>query len=164
VFDRQIRGTEDPDLPGELAHVGLELRTSADPAQLADGAASLWLGATLSGAKVATVFDGGPAQAAGLSPGDEIVALDGFRAATEAELRSLVGARRAGDRAILTVFRRHRLLELSIAIAPAPPTRYEIATRPEAGPAAARYQQWLGEPYPAAGQVLATVTTTARWV
>jgi predicted metalloprotease with PDZ domain len=164
VFERQIRGTEDPDLPGELAHVGLELRASADPAQLADGASSLWLGATLSGAKVTAVFDGGPAQAAGLSPGDEVVALDGFRAATEAELRSLVGARRAGDRAALTVFRRHRLLELPIAIGPAPPTRYELATRPEPGPAAARYQQWLGEPYPASGQVLATVTTTARWV
>ncbi|HSK00484.1 MAG TPA: PDZ domain-containing protein [Kofleriaceae bacterium] len=164
VFERQIRGAEDPDLPGELAHVGLELRASADPAQLADGASSLWLGATVAGAKVTGVFDGGPAQAAGLSPGDEVVALDGFRAASEAELRSLVGARRAGDRALLTVFRRHRLLELPIVIGPAPPTRYEIAARAEPGPAAARYQQWLGEPYPPAGQVLATVTTTARWV
>jgi predicted metalloprotease with PDZ domain len=164
VFERQIRGAEDPDLPGELAHVGLELRASADPAQLADGGSSLWLGATVAGAKVTGVFDGGPAQAAGLSPGDEVVALDGFRAASEAELRSLVGARRPGDRALLTVFRRHRLLELPIVIGPAPPTRYEIVARAEPGPAAARYQQWLGEPYPPAGQVLATVTTTARWV
>jgi predicted metalloprotease with PDZ domain len=164
VFERQIRGTEDPDLPGELAHVGLELRTSADPAQLVDGASSLWIGATVAGAKVTAVFDGGPAQAAGLSPGDEVVALDRFRAGSEAELRGMIGARRAGERAVLTVFRRHRLVELPIAIAPAPPTRYELATRAEPGPAAARFQQWLGEPYPAAAQVLATVTTTARWV
>jgi predicted metalloprotease with PDZ domain len=163
VFERQIRGTEDPDLPGELLHVGLELRAGTDPSQVADGASALWLGATLSGAKVTAVFDGGPAQAAGLSPGDEVVALDGFRATSEGELRNLVGARRAGDRAVLTVFRRHRLLELPIAIGPAPPTRYELLARPEPGPAAARYQQWLGEPYPAAG-ILATVTTTARWV
>jgi predicted metalloprotease with PDZ domain len=163
VFERQIRGTEDPDLPGELAHVGLELRASTDPAQLADGGSAVWLGATLAGARVTAVFDGGPAQAAGLSPGDEIVALDGFRAGGEAELRLLAGARRPGDRAILTAFRRHRLIELPIAIGPAPPTRYEIATRPEPGSAAARYQQWLGEPYPT-GQILATVTTTARWV
>ena len=164
VFERQVRGTEDPDLARELFHVGLELRVSADPAQLADGASSLWIGATLSGAKVTAVFDGGPAQAAGLSPGDEVVALDGFRAGSEGELRGMVGARRAGDRALLTVFRRHRLVELAVAIGPAPPTRYEIATRAEPGAAAARFQQWLGEPYPPAVQVLATVTTTARWV
>lgn len=163
VFDRQIRGTEDPDLPGELAHVGLELRAAADPAQLAEGGAAVWLGATCAGARIATVFDGGPAQAAGLSPGDELVALDGFRAATEADLRSLVGARRVGDRAVLTVFRRHRLVEVPIAIGAAPPTRYELASRPDPGPAAARYQKWLGEAYPAA-QVVASVTTTARWV
>lgn len=163
VFERQIRGTEDPDLPQELAHVGLELRASTDPALCADGASALWLGATLSGARVSAVFDGGPAQAAGLSPGDEVVALDGFRAGAEGELRGLVGARRAGDRALLTVFRRSRLLELPIAIGPAPPTRYEIAARADPGPAAARYEQWLGEPFPA-GQILATVTTTARWV
>ena len=163
VFERQIRGTEDPDLPGELAYVGLELRAGTDPAQIADGASALWLGATLSGAKVTAVFDGGPAQAAGLSPGDEVVALDGFRAAAESDLRSLVGAHRAGDRAILTVFRRHRLTELPVLLEAAPPSRYELASRPDPGPAAARYQQWLGEPYPAA-QVLATVTATARWV
>ena len=41
----------DPDLAGELAHLGLELRASADPAQTADGASALWLGATLSGSE-----------------------------------------------------------------------------------------------------------------
>ncbi|HWO25759.1 MAG TPA: PDZ domain-containing protein [Kofleriaceae bacterium] len=164
VFERQIRGTEDPDLVGELSHVGLELRASTDPAQLADGASALWIGATLSGAKVVSVFDGGPAQAAGLSPGDEVVALDGFRAGTDSELRLLIGARRAGDRAVLTVFRRHRLFEVPILLGAAPPTRYEIASRADPGSAAARYQQWLGDPYPAAPQILATITTTARWV
>jgi hypothetical protein len=75
VFERQIRGTADPELPEELKHVGLELRTSADPAQVCDGASALWLGATLTGTKVTGVFEGGPAHAAGLSPGDELIAL-----------------------------------------------------------------------------------------
>ncbi|MBC7978087.1 MAG: M61 family metallopeptidase, partial [Myxococcales bacterium] len=52
VFDRQIRGVDDPDLAEELRHVGLELRASADPAQVADGASAVWLGATLGGTKV----------------------------------------------------------------------------------------------------------------
>ncbi|MGE0868385.1 MAG: M61 family metallopeptidase [Kofleriaceae bacterium] len=163
VFDRQIRGTDDPDLADELRHVGLELRTSADPSQVADGAASVWLGVTIGGTKVTGVFDQSPAQLAGLSPGDEIIAIDRFRAASDAELRTLVSARRAGDQLAISAFRRHQLIELPVVVAAAPPTRYEIVGAAEPGPAADRYQAWLGEPHPGA-QVLATVTTTSRWL
>jgi predicted metalloprotease with PDZ domain len=163
VFDRQIRGTADPELVEELRHVGLELRAISDPAQLADAGRPVWLGATLSGGRVTAVHDDSPAQAAGLSPGDEIIALDGFRVTGDADLRTLAGALGPGDRIELAVFRRARLLRLPLTLGPAPPTRYEIAGVPDAGPAAARYQVWLGEPHPGA-QVMATVTTTARWV
>ncbi|MBA3393038.1 MAG: M61 family metallopeptidase [Deltaproteobacteria bacterium] len=163
VFDRQIRGTADPDLAGELAHVGLELRASADPAQVTDGATALWLGATATGTKLTAVFDSGPAHVAGLSPGDEIIALDGFRTTSEADLRNLAGARKIGDKVAVAVFRRHRLLEVPIHLGAAPPTRYEIIGIAEPGPAAARYQAWLGELHPGP-QSVATVTTTARWV
>ncbi len=163
VFDRQIRGTADPELAAELAYVGLELRASADPAQLADGASAVWLGAQTAGCKVTGVFDGTPAADAGLSPGDEIVALDGFRTTTDAELRGLVAARRAGDAIRLAVFRRARLIELAVVVASAPPTRWEIVAHADAGSAAARYAAWIGEPHPS-GQTLATVTTTARCV
>jgi len=54
------------------------------------------------------------------------------------------------------------LLELTAALTTAPPTRWEIVGVAEPGAGAARYQAWLGEPHPGA-QVLATVTTTARW-
>jgi predicted metalloprotease with PDZ domain len=163
IFDKQIRGTQDPELPAELAHVGLELRASADPGQTADGAHPLWLGITTSGTKVTGVLDGSPAQAANLSPGDELVAIDRYRAASDGELRSLIAARRPGDMVSIALFRRHRLVELTATLAAAPPTRFEIAGMADAGPAAARYQAWLGEPHPGS-QILATVTTTARWV
>lgn len=163
VFDRQIRGTGDPELAEELRHVGLELRTSVDPAQLADGTSAVWLGATMSGNKVTGVLDDAPAQAAGVGPGDEIIAVDGFRVTGDAEIRSLVGAMRPGDRVELAVFRRARLLRLPLQLAAPPATRYEIVGLADAGPAATRYHAWLGEPHPGA-QVLASVTTTARWV
>jgi predicted metalloprotease with PDZ domain len=163
IFDKQIRGTQDPELPAELVHVGLELRASADPGQTADGAHPLWLGVTTSGTKVTGVFDGSPAQAANLSPGDELVAIDRFRVTTDGELRSLIAARRPGDAVSIALFRRARLVEVSATLAAAPPTRFEIAGVADAGPAAARYQAWLGEPHPGS-QILATVTTTARWV
>jgi predicted metalloprotease with PDZ domain len=117
----------------------------------------------MSGGKITGVIDDAPGQAAGLSPGDEVVAVDGFRAASEADLRSLIAARRPGDRIELAVFRRARLLRLMVQLAVAPATRYEIAGLPDAGPAAARFHAWLGEPHPGSG-VLATVTATARWV
>jgi predicted metalloprotease with PDZ domain len=163
VFDKQIRGTNDPELPQELAHMGLELRATADSAQTADGAQAVWLGITTNGTKVTGVLDGSPAQAAGISPGDELIAIDGFRATSDNDLRSLLGAHRVGNRVRISLFRRHRLIEVSAEVAVAPPTRYEIAGVADPGPAAARFQAWLGEPHPGA-QVLASVTTTARWV
>jgi predicted metalloprotease with PDZ domain len=163
VFDRQVRGTADPDLAGELAHLGLELRASADPAQTTDGATAVWLGLTMQGNRVAAVFDGSPAQVAGLSPGDEVIALDGFRVASDGDLRSQAGARKPGDAVTVAIFRRARLLELSLVLGAAPPTRYEIVALADPGAAAARYEAYLGEPHPGA-QSLATVTTTARWV
>jgi predicted metalloprotease with PDZ domain len=163
VFDRQIRGTADPELVEELRHVGLELRAISDPAQLADGGRPVWLGATLTGGKVTAVHDDSPAQAAGLSPGDEIIALDGFRVTGDADVRSLTGALGPGDRIEVAVFRRARLLRLPLTLGAAPPTRYEIAGVPDAGAAAARYHVWLGEAHPGA-QVMATITTTARCV
>lgn len=162
-FEHQIRGTADPDLPGELAHLGLELHALPDPNQVADGAHAVWLGATMQGVKVTGVFDGGPAQAAGLSPADEVIAVDGFRATSESELRNLVGARKPGDRVILAVFRRHRLLEIPMVVGVAPSTRYEIAGLADPGPGAERFRRWLGEPHPGT-QTLATVTTTTRWI
>ncbi|MBV8758290.1 MAG: M61 family metallopeptidase [Deltaproteobacteria bacterium] len=163
VFDKQIRGTGDPELPAELAHVGLELRANADPATTADGATPVWLGITAQANKVTGVLDGSPAHEAGISPGDELVAIDRFRATSDGDLRNLLGARRPGDRVVVTLFRRHKLIELTAQLAAAPPTRYEIAGVADPGPAAARYQAWLGEPHPGA-QTLATVTATARWV
>jgi predicted metalloprotease with PDZ domain len=161
VFAKQIRGTDDPELAAELEHVGLELRASADPATIADGAQPVWLGITATGTKVTGVFDGSPAHSTGLSPGDELCAIDTFRVTNEAELRTLLGARAAGDELRISAFRRHRLIDLPAVLAPAPPTRWEIAGVADPGAAAARYEKWLGEPHPGA-QVLATVTTTAR--
>lgn len=163
-FARFIRGTEDPELREELAYVGLELRVNADPASATDGAQGGWFGITTSGNKVTGVLDGSPAQEAGLSPGDELIALDGFRTTSDGDIRNMIANRKIGETVQLSLFRRHRLIELPITIGAAPPTRYEIATVAEPGPAGARYQAWLGEPHPGASQTLSTVITTARWV
>ena len=164
IFDKQIRGTDDPDLRADLGFMGLELRTSADPATATDGATGTWLGVTTSGIKVTGVFDGSPAHVAGVSPGDELIAMDGFRTTTDNELRSLLSTRRIGEQVRFSLFRRHRLVEVVATLNHAPPTRYEFATVAEPGNSGDFFQQWLGEPHPGPSQVLATVLTTARWV
>jgi predicted metalloprotease with PDZ domain len=164
IFDGQIRGTDDPDLRAELGFFGLELRTSADPATATDGAGATWLGIATSGTRVTTVYDTSPAQTAGISPGDELIAVDGFRATSDADLRSLLSVRRMGERVRFSLFRRHRLLDVVAELENAPPTRYEFATVMEPGDGPEHYARWLGEPYPGPSQVLATILTTARWV
>ncbi|HEY5944329.1 MAG TPA: PDZ domain-containing protein, partial [Kofleriaceae bacterium] len=164
IFDHQIRGTEDPDLRAELGFFGLELRTSADPATAIDGATGTWLGVVTAGNKVTAVFDGSPAQVSGISPGDELIAIDGFRTTSDSELRSLLTTRKIGEQVRFSLFRRHRLVDVVVVLNHAPPTRYEFATVADPGAGADEYTRWLGEPYPGSGQVLATVLTTARWV
>jgi predicted metalloprotease with PDZ domain len=164
IFEHQIRGTVDPDLRAELGFFGLELRASADPATATDGAMGTWIGVVTSGIKVTTVFDGSPAQAAGISPGDELIAVDGFRTTSDSDLRNLLGPRRVGERVRFSLFRRHRLLDVLVELEHAPATRYEFATVAEPGASAEQYTRWLGEPFPGPGHVLATVLTTARWV
>jgi predicted metalloprotease with PDZ domain len=163
VFARQIRGVDDPELAEELAGVGLELRGSPDPATVTDGLHAVWLGVTSSNIKVNGVFDHSPAQIAGLSPGDEIIAIDGFRTTSDADLRNLIATRPPGETVRLAVFRRHRLLEIAAVLGVAPPTRWEIAGIAAPATATARFQAWLGEAHPGV-QSVATVTTTARWV
>ncbi len=166
MFDSQIRGTHDPELREDLAYMGLELRTVSDPATTTDSAQGSWLGVTASGTKVTGVFDGSPAQRAGLSVGDELIAIDGFRSTSDGELRNLLMPRKNDESVRVSLFRRHRLVETTVQLAHMPPTRYEIATLGDAGGGqnAAHYLQWLGEPFPGPGQVLAGITTTARWV
>jgi predicted metalloprotease with PDZ domain len=164
-FTRWIRGVDDPELVGELAEVGLELRAHHDPAQLEGGARAVWLGATCAGPRITGVLDGSPAQAAGLAPGDELCAIDGFRVFGDVDARAMLGLRHVDDAIELSLWRRNRLVHLTARLGEAPPTRYEIAAIPSPGEArAARYQAWMGEPHPGNPEVLASVTTSSRWI
>ena len=164
AFAHVVRGTDDPPLPRELAACGLELRAGHDPSQLAEGATPVWLGLTMSQLRVTGVHDASPAQVGGLAPGDELCALDRFRVGSEAEARAQLATRRPGDTVEVAVFRRGRLTLCPVVVGLAPPTRHEIVAiaEPTAAQAAA-YRAWMGEDLPA-GQTLAVLVSTARWV
>jgi predicted metalloprotease with PDZ domain len=159
-FARFIRGRDDPDLPGALAGVGLNLVASWD---LGDAEAAgdappppVWLGVTLQGGgrMVSGVLDDGPGDRAGLSPGDEIIALNGYQVIGEADLRQRLAGRAPGQVVELALFRRGRLQRCTVTAEHAPPTRYQVVAAGDAGPEQQRlFRDWLGAPYPGEGVV-----------
>lgn len=65
------------------------------------------------------IFDGGAAQRAGLSPGDEVIAVDGVRV-DGARLESALARTPAGEAVMLHLFRRDELLSFEVRPQPAP--------------------------------------------
>ncbi|WP_313954244.1 M61 family metallopeptidase [Accumulibacter sp.] len=79
--------------------------------------------------RLTTVYTGGPAQAAGLSAGDLLMAIDGFRV-TPSTLDRLLGLRRAGEAIRIHAFRRDELMTFSVQLgAPARDTHQLVAKR-----------------------------------
>jgi predicted metalloprotease with PDZ domain len=124
-FDAAVRGTGELPLDTLLAAHGIELgRRQATGREDKGGdrveppkATLLTFGATLAerdGKSYFTAIDtGSPAEQAGVAPGDQAVALDGF-VLTAGNIAQRLRACRAGDRLELVVFRGDELLTLEI--------------------------------------------------
>lgn len=143
VIDEVARGRGDLDVDSRIAAAGLELvrRRSGGG----------WLGVTLRRAEgkafVDRVVRGGPAFEAGLAPGEEILALDGFRV-DEPDLRSRLDAKAAGDEALLVSVLWGRLREIRVKLGPRPSTDFRCRKLPHADAAArAIASAWLRKPW-----------------
>jgi len=109
---------------------------------------AVWLGAVLGNRGSKTVFraihNGGPAELAGISPGDELVALDGLRinlAGCEARTRRY----HPGDKSDVTVFRGDELMTLQLKWSEAPAdTCYLLADTEADDEVVSRRADWLG--------------------
>lgn len=133
-------GTRDPDFAQLFAPFGI--RFEAKPAL--DSAAFALLGVKFTDGKFAQVFDGTPAQQAGLSAGDAPVALDGLRV-TAANLDRLLARYQPGDRVELYAFRRDELMRFDLRLAASAPSKYALSVDPRAGRGARRARaRWLG--------------------
>ena len=162
-FQRALHSSQELQLDEALGAVGLQAvlaaASSADDKggaekerhEAADSEARSrgWLGATLKekgGAlEVASVLDGSPAQASGLSAGDEIVALEGFRG----DLRQRLGRTQPGQTVRLSLFRMDELLELSLLLAAAPrDTVTFIPAKEASAEQLAERDRWLGARWP----------------
>ena len=130
-FARHLYGTEDVPLQELLQQVGVSLYLR--PAEGLDDAGGKpaanrdtlmpWVGlrlqANAADAKIAVVYRGSPAMHAGLSAGDEIIAIDGIRA-DKARLATLFRGRSAGEKVHVHAFRRDELFETVLELGEPP--------------------------------------------
>ena len=133
-------GTRDPDFARLFAPFGI--RCESRPALEVPHFALL--GIKLADGRVQHVFDGTPAQQAGLSAGDTLVALDGLRA-TDAGIDRLLVRYQPGDTVRVHAFRRDELLSFDVRLAERPPARFALSVDPAAPKAGhAARARWLG--------------------
>lgn len=136
-------GTRDPDFERLLAPFGIALQKR--PAVDSPAFALLGVKAeTRDGAcRLAHVFDGTPAQAAGLSGGDTLVAVGGLRV-TPANLDALLARYAAGDAVEIMAFRRDELMRFDVKLARQPPLKYALVSNAHAPVRAAKLRAgWL---------------------
>lgn len=153
-FERYVHSTDDPPLQELLATMGIEMQlrqaTGAGDmgGKAADGDAAPWLGVTANKAvdnvTVTSIVSFSPAESAGLSAGDQLIALDGLRL-TAASWDTLINSYTVGDRARVSYFRGDVLSETDVVFGDAPTDTCYL--QPSADPLTARRRQrWLSAP------------------
>ena len=128
-FDASVRGTGELPLEALLQTHGIEYLLRAARGRNDKGGRNanrqrkVWLGARIAekdGRSIFTaVMNGGPAELAGVAPGDQAVALDGLLLTASNLDRRLRGFRDR-DKSVITVFRGDELLSLPIKFQAAP--------------------------------------------
>lgn len=148
---RFIAGTEELDLDRYARLAGLSFGPIPPKREPEDDDEPGDLGAetrvTEGSLRVVSVRDGGPAQHAGLDPGDELVAIDGARIQPR-EFDELRRRFPSGTGATLTFFRRGYLASRTVTFGTAPPKKFRFSALPEATEKQrALYEGWIGEPW-----------------
>jgi len=154
-FDAAVRGTGELALEPLLHDHGVNYckrrsqgRKDKGGDKVDDGKLpNVWLGANLatrSGKPIfASLSNDGPAERAGVSPGDELVALDGVRASVSGS-DTRIRRYRPGDKSELTVFRGDELSTLKLTWAEAPNDTCYLEVDADASETAVKYREdWL---------------------
>ena len=112
-FAKYVRGTAEIDYDSIMSGIGVSL----DAAESSKGKS--YIGADLSETNgqltIRSIPAGTPAYDQGLNTGDQIVAVDGFRA-SQNFLQSYIGERKPGDKIKLTIFRFDSLREITFTL------------------------------------------------
>jgi len=144
-FERALRGTDELPLHEQMPAFGVDWQWRVGESD--DKADKVTLGAKFEkagAARVKTVLPGGPARRAGLAPGDEVVALDGWRV-DAATLGNVLKALAPGQPVALHSARDGRLRTAEIVpVTPEPDTCVLKLAESADGTALAFRTGWLG--------------------
>jgi len=112
-FAKYVRGTAEIEYPSVFAPFGLDVRVTQPNAKRA------YIGADLAEANgqltVRSVTAGTPAYDQGINSGDQIVAIDGYRA-SQTFLTSYLTERKPGDKVRLTIFRFDKMRDIDFTL------------------------------------------------
>ena len=150
-FDRLLRSTEELPLVELLADFGVHAEPRACTSAIDDGGRTLargalpWLGLRLKPGdmQIAYVLDDGPAQLAGLSPGDTLVAADGLRF-NASQWHKRVEAMSPDTPVLLHFFRGDELFDTTLVPQKPPLDTWGYTLAEVSGEAAERRRAWLG--------------------
>ncbi|WP_051071677.1 M61 family metallopeptidase [Azoarcus sp. KH32C] len=136
-----VEGTDDLPLKKLLKPFGITWQ--AEPS-----AKRPTLGIKLAGgngeAKLANVFDDGPAQRAGLSAGDVLIAIDGLKVSS-GSLDAAIARRAAGEQIRIHAFRRDELMEFDVTLEAAPADTVKLSPLKRPSPTTGALRKgWLG--------------------
>lgn len=144
--EAMLKTTADPDIDGALDWYGLALQRSSANSSGEQARAGMGVGWTVSGSSLLAehVLLGYAGAEAGILPGDELLAIDGFRV-TPADFSKLLTNLLPGDRVELTLARQGRLLTVPLTVGTEIPDRYVIVTRKNIkNREKRRLEAWLG--------------------
>ena len=125
-WEKYIRGTDELPLAEYLAKAGVELKDKNKENEIKLG---ILINKSGDNIILEEVYDGGSAYAAGLSTGDEIIAVDGIRA-TNTNFKGVVSALKTGDETDITYSRAGTIRELKMKVLEQVPT-YELIKKEE---------------------------------
>jgi len=137
-----VDGTSELDYTRALETFGLTFRPAARLIP-----AKAWLGATLRNDAgrllISQVRRGGPAHAAGVNVDDEVIAIDGIRVRAD-RVDERLEQYRNGDRVVVVIARRERLLSLPLVFGEEPVRQWQLHVAPGASALqSAQLARWL---------------------
>ncbi len=121
-YDRYIHGVEELPFNDYLAAVGVELKsinTNNVPAL------GMIVKSEYGKEMIKSVASNSPAQLAGVDPGDELLAVDGFKIGAD-KLIDRLKSYQVGAKIELTIFHGDRLATVPVILAPSQPDRYQL--------------------------------------
>lgn len=150
-FGRYVRGTSEVDLTASAEYAGLVLAPKARPPDEKDEPEPGDLGITVEDSaglpRVRHALAGRAGRGAGLSPGDEIVAVNGAKV-TFSNFDKALERLPAGSPVELTVFRRGFLHRVSLLTGSPPPRKYAFTPSETPSESAKKvYETWIGAPW-----------------